>query len=308
MNPTTVRAASPALVPGAGDAIRHGAIHLRVTDLGRAQAFWGDALGLAERDRTATTRVLGTPDRDLIVLHAGASRAAARGHAGLYHVAFHVPTRDAFGRSLLRLAAHGVPQSPTEHIFSVATYANDADGLGLEITFETPERVVDRIVTDREIALVDDRGRRRAPTEALDVQPILARLAGGDPGARTDDATVIGHVHLHVDDIARAGAFYGGLVGFDPHMRMDRIGMADFSAGGAFPHRLAVNVWQGRGAPPAPDDAAGLVLHELRVGDDALAAIAERMDAAGHAYERRDGALVTRDPAGNALSIDTRAV
>ncbi|MCB0881754.1 MAG: VOC family protein [Thermoleophilia bacterium] len=308
MNHPTIQVSPSACVPGAGDAIRHGAIHLRVTDLGRARAFWGDALGLRERDRTATTLTLGTPGRDLVVLHSGAARPAPRGHAGLYHVAFHVPTEDAFGRALLRLAVHRVPQAPTDHIFSIATYAHDADGLGLEVTRETPRRVTGRIVTDREIALIDDDGRRRAPTEALDVRPILAPLAGGDPGPHADDDTVVGHVHLHVDDIPPAAAFYESLVGFDEHMRMDRIGMADFSAGGDFPHRLAVNVWQGPGAAPTPDDAAGLVHHELRVDPDGLAAIAERMDAAGHPYERRDGALWVRDPAGNALAIDARPV
>ena len=47
-----------------------------------------------------------------------------------------------------RLAAHGVPQSPTDHVFSMATYIHDPDGLMVELTLETPERFGRFEITD----------------------------------------------------------------------------------------------------------------------------------------------------------------
>lgn len=288
------------------DRITHGAVHLRVTDVPRAVEFWGDALGLGVRDRAGDRVHLGTPARDLVVLHGGATRRAPRGHAGLYHLAVHVPDAQDFARALVRLATHRVAQAPTDHIFSIATYAHDPDGLGLEVTHETPARVVGHEITDRGVALIDDEGRRRAPTEALDPAPLLDAVAGEAPTPRVDDRSFIGHVHLHVDDIGRAVAFYRDVVGFDEHMRMDGFGMADFSAGGVFPHRMAVNVWQGAGAPPTPADAAGLVFHELLADAAGVDALAGRLDAAGHPFTRRDGGISTLDPAGNTLVVMPR--
>ncbi len=290
------------------DRITHGAIHLRVRDVRRAEAFWGDALGLGVRDRRDGRVHLGTPASDLVVLHGGAARPAVPGHAGLFHVAVHVADARDFARAMVRLAAHRVPQASSDHVFSVATYAHDADGLGLEITHETPGRVVGHEITQRGVALIDDQGRRRAPTEALDVRPLLDAVASEPPTLRVDDAAVVGHVHLHVDDIDRAVGFYRDVLGFDEHMRMDRMGMADFSAGGAFPHRMAVNVWQGLGAPPAPADAAGLVHHELHMAADDVDALAARLDAVHHPFTRRDGAIATLDPAGNPLVVLPRGV
>lgn len=66
-----------------------------------------------------------------------------------------------------------------------------------------------------------------------------------------------------------------------------------------FPHRLALNVWAGAGAPQRPAGSAGLRSFELRVRDGGqLAAIAERL---GARPARRT--LRTEDPAGNPLEL-----
>jgi catechol 2,3-dioxygenase len=294
---TTIAPASQACP--AGDTVAYGAVHLDVTDLARAGAFWRDELGLTELAATDGSLHLGTPARELIVLHGGADRPAASGYAGLYHVAIHLPGAAEFARVLARLAQARIPQSPTDHIFSKATYLRDPDGLMLELTLETPERCRSLEITGDDIVLIDSDGRRRRGTEPLDMRAALAPLEGplGDPVAA---GAFIGHVHLHVADLAGSYAFYRDVTGFTEHALMTPIGMADLAAGGAFPHRMALNVWNGPAARQAPAGTAGLRHVELEVASDAeLRALAGRAGVtAGD-----DGSVLLHDPAGNALRV-----
>ena len=72
-----------------------------------------------------------------------------------------------------------MPQSPTDHIFSKATYLNDPDGILLEVTLETPERFRSIETDSGAPYMVDSEGQRRAPTEALDVAAAIAPLGDG---------------------------------------------------------------------------------------------------------------------------------
>ncbi len=297
----TAAAASP-------ERITYGAVHLDVVDRARSLAFWRDAVGLVELDRGDDHVSLGAGARALIVLRPGAVRPAARGHTGLYHVALHVPSAAEFARVVSRLGTHRVPQAPTDHIFSIATYATDPDGLGLELTFETPERCTGSEIGPGSIVLLDEEGRRRGPTEPLDLERWLGHLDGTPVEAPFPDGAFVGHIHLHVADLAGAFAFYRDLVGFDEHVFMTHFGMADLSAGGRFPHRLAVNVWQGPDAVPPPDGTAGLRVFELLVPRDEVGAMRGRLERAGHPHAIDGLAIATADPAGNRLRIGPRSI
>ena len=288
---------------GAADRITYGAVELDVTDLGRALAFWRDLVGLAElaRDDSGAAR-LGSGARELIVLHPGARRPALRGHAGLYHVALHLPDGPEFARILARLAGLRAAQAPTDHIFSMATYLTDPDGIGLELTLETPERFAGFEIGPRSVVIRDSDGRRRGPTEPLDVARVLEWLGDRPPAEPFAPGATVGHVHLHVPDLAAAVAFHRDLIGFDEHMVMPAIGMADLSAGGRFPHRLALNVWNGPGAVQPPPGTAGLRRFTLRLaGEGALGAARERLAAGGVAYDETPAGIAARAPAGHPL-------
>src|ERR1700733_3660835 len=92
MSTTTTTDSGPAAgaVFDAGETIAHGAVHLDVTDLPRALAFWRDLLGLTDLGGADGVARRGAGGRELIVLHAGAIRGPQRGHSGLYHVALHL--------------------------------------------------------------------------------------------------------------------------------------------------------------------------------------------------------------------------
>lgn len=285
-----------------GDRIVHGAVHLDVTRRDTSLEFWRDAVGLTLLDDDGERLVLGAGERPLIVLHPGAQRPMPKGVAGLYHLAIHMPTPEEFARTIVRLAEARVGQAPTDHIFSMATYATAPDNLGLEITLETPERMRSFSVHGRDIRLIDDQGNARGPVEALDVDAVMTRLPDIPAADSVTSGAFIGHVHVHVGDLPAAVGFYRDVIGFDEHMVMPDWGMADLTAGGRFPHRMAMNTWMGPGVTQAPAGTAGLREFELRYPDEAsLRAALDRAAAAGAV----DGDLVT-DPAGNRIRVGVR--
>jgi catechol 2,3-dioxygenase len=287
------------------DRITYGAVHLDVVDLGRSLAFWRDLVGLGELPSLPGEVRLGVDGRALIVLRPDAVAPVGRGHAGLYHVAIHVPSAEEFARVLVRLAKAGVPQSPTDHVFSMATYVHDPDGIMLEITLETPERFGSVEIGQRSVSLFDNDGRRRSATEPLDVIAAVAPLGQGDADRPLPSGTYIGHVHLHVPELRASHRFYRDVIGFQEHAYMAPIGMSDLSAGGRFPHRIAINDWHGRNARQPAPGTAGLARFELVLrGEGQLVRLAERAASTGPAVaSAEDGSVSLRDPAGNEVTV-----
>lgn len=281
-----------------------GATHLRVRDLDRALRFWRDLLGLQVRHATPQAVHLGVPDAELVVLHAGARRPVQRGHAGLYHVALHLPTAQDFTALLARLVSRRVDPHPTDHLLHWALYLGDVDGIGVELSFETADRF-DHVAPGRRPVFVGTDGREHGAVEPLDVGPLVEAFGPLDTERPMPAGTRVGHNHLHVGDLAAGADFYErlGFVGNPPIM-----GMRDFNARGSFLHRLAINEWQGAGAPPSPGDAAGLEHLELAYADDeALDRALADLAAGGVATrplegEPARGAWVA-DPSGNALRL-----
>lgn len=275
-----------------------GPVHLDVTDHDRSVRFWRDLVGLrllADGDVVA----LGTQRETLLVLHPMATAPARRGHSGLYHVAIHLPDEPEFARVLARLIAHRQPIAPTDHVMSKAIYLDDPDGIGLELTLETPERQRSFRWTEAGPEIIDIEGRRRSGRDPLDVDGVLANLPDRDLERPVPAGTVVGHLHLHVGDLDAALRFYRDGVGFIENIRSDQIGMVDLHAGGRFRHRMALNTWQGIGAPPAPAGTAGLRYFTIRFDSAGrLRDVLGRLDG-----QRQDAGTLVHDPAGTAVLL-----
>jgi len=287
------------------DTLTYGAVHLHVTDGGRALGFWHDIVGLSVLESAGEELRLGVDGRELVVLHPGAERGVVPGHSGLYHVAIHLPDETELGRVLWRLIVAGYPQSPTDHTMSKSTYLSDPDGLGLELVLETPERLGSWRNEAGELQLIDAEGRAHGIAEPLDVNEVLAHLPDrGFDQPLLPPGTKIGHLHLHVSELEPALLFYRDLIGFREHIHAPELGFADLSAGGSFPHRLALNIWAGIGAPQAPVGSAGLRDFTIVLpGDEALTGALGRLRGAGYEPESVDGGELVRDPAGNTLRL-----
>lgn len=115
-----------------------GHVHLRVSDLSRAIAFYRDVVGLEVQQQSDTAAFmsfggyhhhlgLNTWDSD------GAD-PAPRGHPGLYHSAFLYPDRASLGRAISRVLDAGIPlEGAADHGVSEAVYLSDPDGNGVEL-------------------------------------------------------------------------------------------------------------------------------------------------------------------------------
>jgi catechol 2,3-dioxygenase len=150
---------------------RIGHVHLTVSDLDRALAFYRDVLGFAVTARYG---------RDAVFLSAGgyhhhlglntwAGRGAPpppRGTTGLYHFAILFPNRGALAAAVRRVLEHGVPlEGASDHGVSEAIYLRDPDGNGVELYRDRPQAEWPR-GPDGSIAM---------STEPLDVQELLGQ-------------------------------------------------------------------------------------------------------------------------------------
>jgi catechol 2,3-dioxygenase len=254
--------------------------HLRVANLERSLQFYRDLLGFHAIDREdATVRLSPTgqrPPEIILTGYPGAQPKPPR-TTGLYHIAIRLPDRLALARTLHRLLESDWPlQGAADHLVSEAIYLPDPDGNGLELYTDRPR---ERWVWDGDqVAMA---------TEALDVAGLLVEANRGGPWTGIDPATDIGHVHLHVSDLARAEAFYSDLLGFDVTQRT--YPGALFVAAGGYHHHLGLNTWAGHGAPPPPPDAAGLVAFGICLPDqETWQTVVNRAKEAGVPVEAQD--------------------
>lgn len=281
-----------------------GAVFLAVTDGQEALAFYRDVVGLTLLSQDDEEIRFGTEGRTLVVLVPGASRPVAQRHTGLYHLALLVPDRRELARVVARLSSLRYPQSPTDHTMTKSDYLWDPDGNGIEIYAESPEDgffgMEDGVFIARDTA-----GNLRSGRDPIDLDELFSHLQEGDAiTAPLPAATRMGHVHLHVRDVAEALDFYHGIIGFDVMGVAERWGAAFISAGG-YHHHLGLNTWAGQGAPPRPADAAGLRHFTVELPDDAsLAEVVARLAGAGATMsEHPEGGFWLQDPSRNVIHL-----
>lgn len=269
-----------------------GPVHLNVADLDRQIRFYEDVIGLRLQRKNGSTAALGGGEQDLLILHhvPGASRPARA--TGLYHFALLVPDRAALARALRHLVATQTPlQGFADHYVSEAIYLPDAEGNGIELYADRPREAWEYRGDWLHIG-----------TAPLDIEALLREIEGEHtPWRGLPAGTTMGHVHLHVADIAATEAFYLNLLDMDVMARMPS---ATFLSWEGYHHHLGANTWNGVGAPPPPPDAAGLRWATFHLPDSAALDDAHaRLEAAGAPLEARDEGWLARDPAGNGLLL-----
>jgi catechol 2,3-dioxygenase len=290
---TTAATTAPPQTGRLAGTTRLGPVHLTVTDLDRSVAFYQDAIGLRLHRREDPVAAMGAGGADLVVLVEEQTARRAGRHAGLYHVALLSPSRAALARALQRLAVTRTPiEGASDHGISEAIYLPDPDGNGIELAADRPREAWPKLET---------LGR----PNPLDLHGLLALVGDAEPVRHADAGTTVGHVHLHVNDIAAARRFYEDVIGFEA---MTAMANAVFVSVAGYHHHLGFNTWRGTAVPaaPAPETVAGLRHWTVVLdGPDERAAVRERLDRAGVAVDERADGLLVRDPAGIPLLLRT---
>jgi catechol 2,3-dioxygenase len=273
------------------DDLKLGAAHLKVSELDRSIAFYTDVLGLQLGRRDGDEAGLSAGREELIVLHETPGARSVSRHSGLYHVALLYPSRLELARVAQRIMVSKTAiQGASDHGISEAIYLPDPDGNGIELAADYPRDGWPDLSNVEAIA-----------PNPLDMGRLFNLVSGREPEPDADPATVIGHVHLHVGDVAEGLAFYRDLIGFDLVTFMDS---AAFVSAGGYHHHLAFNVWQGKGAPPAPPEAAGLLYWTIELPSTAdVSAVRERLTRGGVETTDIENGFAVNDPWGIALHV-----
>lgn len=287
------------------DATHIGAVRLQVSDLARSLDYYERIIGLRVLGRSAGTATLGPHDSmpALVHLHEkrGVHPAPRRGVFGLYHFAILLPDRPSLGRFAAHVVAAPQRLGMSDHIVSESIYLYDPDNLGIEVYADRPRATWQH--RDRELimatdpldldGLIEEGGRGRRAGEREKGQDATKEW-------RAPEGTTMGHVHLHVGDLAEASAFYHDALGFDTTVWS--YPSALFFAAGGYHHHLGTNTWSP--GPSATDDQARLLDWELVVPDAAaVSAAGQSLKSGGYDAAQSAHEVIVNDPWGTKLVV-----
>lgn len=151
-----------------------GHVHLKVSDLSRAIAFYTDVLGFEVQQRWGDSAAFLSAGGyhhhiGLNTWESKGGRPPARGTTGLYHFAILFPNRKELARAFKRLIEHEWPiDGASDHGVSEAIYLRDPDGNGIEIYRDRPQAEWPRTPAG-ELAMVNAQ---------IDFEGLLAELDG----------------------------------------------------------------------------------------------------------------------------------
>ncbi|MGH7967285.1 MAG: VOC family protein, partial [Limisphaerales bacterium] len=199
-----------------------------------------------------------------------------------------------------RLVNSGYPiDGASDHEVSEAIYLSDPDGNGVELYADRPS-------TEWRWRY----GQVVMTTMPLDIEDLLKAAPPEPAGGERSPRMEIGHIHLHVADLAQAERFYSEFLGLAVTQRS--YPGALFLAAGGYHHHIAVNTWGSRTAPPP--NSVGLVSYRIEVP------VAEILYCLGHrapllGYETRTESqeqggqvLKIRDPNGAWLEVQASSI
>lgn len=150
-------------------AAKVGHVHLKVSDLDRAIAFYQDVLGFQVTQRMGDSAAFLSAGGyhhhiGLNTWQSRGGRPPAAGTTGLFHVAFLFPTRADLARAVQQVIASGVAlDGAADHGVSEAIYLRDPDQNGVELYVDRAESEWPR----------NAKGDLVMVSEALDLQGLL---------------------------------------------------------------------------------------------------------------------------------------
>ncbi|WP_046178296.1 VOC family protein [Domibacillus tundrae] len=263
-----------------------GEVNINVTDLARSIDFYTNVIGLNVLNQSERQAVLTADGQTVLVtLEQPHGVLPKQGRtAGLYHFAILLPERKDLAVFLRHLLQTGQRFGAADHYVSEAIYIDDPDGNGIEIYRDRPSS---------EWTWND--GFVDMATVQLDGDSLLAE--SDEEFIGLPEGTIIGHIHLHVSNISEAENFYIKGLGFQV---VSHYPQAIFTSTGGYHHHIALNTWQGVGAPRPAQNSVGLNWYTLVFpSEEAREEAVARLKGIGAAVTE----YVTEDPSGNQIHL-----
>lgn len=278
-----------------------GAIHLNITNLEKSTSFYSKIVGMKVRKTENKTAELGTQDHTLVVLHETATSKFKKGYSGLYHFAIHAPSVAELAHMIHRLHVNKINYSPVDHTSSKSIYLDDPDGINVEFTLETPERLK-RVNTSRGIIMEGTDGINRSASERLDVNAIMRSLEDKNTDRVLHNSSYLGHIHLYANNVNTSNSFYRTL-GYIEANYLPQFKFADLGAGGVYNHRMVMNSWHGLNKPLAPEGSAGMKNFQINFKNKEKYALA--LAGVSGYDESKEGCWIV-DPTGNKILLTNK--
>jgi len=163
---------------------------------------------------------------------------------GLYHFALLLPNRVELAKIISQLSMSRYPiTGASDHGVSEAIYLDDPDGNGIEIYVDKDEALWPK--DHHELSMI---------TLPLDIQNLM-QIDDHKPYKAISEQTILGHIHLHVDDLDEASHFYNTALGFQ--ITQHYMQSALFLSDEGYHHHIGLNTWQ-KGAPLCKPKQVGL--------------------------------------------------
>jgi catechol 2,3-dioxygenase len=236
-----------------------GHVSLNVSNLGQSLDFYESILGFKRIGRSPSGKALlsvGDNDSSYLVELLQVKTDANSDNlsrmncsirkAGLYHFAILLPERKFLANMLQNLSNKRDQihfDGLADHLVSESIYLRDPDFNGVEIYRDRPRSEWRWKDSHVEMATL--------PLNTTD----LLKEATEKSWKEMPDKTTIGHVHLHVSDIAKAMKFYHEILGLQ---LTAAVPTASFFAADGYHHHIATNTWLGTGIAPASSESIGL--------------------------------------------------
>jgi catechol 2,3-dioxygenase len=243
---------------------------LKARNVDAVAAYYRDVLGLETLSSGEKGQVLGAGGVSLLAIEPMGASALPDDprSAGLFHIAFLMPTRADLGRWIVHASRTRIPvEGMSDHIVSEAFYLSDPEGNGVEIYADRPLEGWEW-----------EGGEVRMSTDPLDVDAIV-RAAMPDEGgwAGAPAALRIGHVHLRVGAPQAAERWWNEEAGLATTCHYPG---AVFLSSGGYHHHIGANAWQSRGAGARDPARSGLA--HVTLSGSAIAADRELVDPWGN--------------------------
>jgi catechol 2,3-dioxygenase len=270
-----------------------GHVKIKVQHLERSIKFYEEVLGFNILERTPSSVRLTTDGKTSILSLEQPENVVPkqRRTTGLYHFAILLPERSDLANIVIHFRENGIRFAASDHLVSEALYLNDPDGNGIEIYRDRDPSGWNWV--DHEVEMT---------TIPLDMENVLTSQVAGKSWEGMPEGTVMGHIHLHVAELVKTEEFYVKGLGFDVVNRYG--GQALFLSNAKYHHHVAVNLWNGSGAPKPAENSVGLKSFTLIYTDENVRQEAiDHLKKVGAVVTEENHIFVTQDPSGNTIEL-----